>query len=59
MDKPDHPIVIQPWKIRQIQRTKRDVAQIKVGKERGRLVSKAPNILTSRKSANRGSKKKS
>ncbi len=59
MDKPHHPIVIQPWKIRQTQRTKRNVAQVKVGKERGRLVSKAPNVFTSRKTANRGSKKKS
>ncbi len=47
MDKPRHPIVIQPWKIQQTQRTKRNVLQAKLEKERGRLALKAPKILTS------------
>ncbi len=57
MDKPHHPIVIQPWKIRQTQRTERNV-QVEMGKEHGRLVSKAPKILTSKKTREQGSKKK-
>ncbi len=59
MDKPHHPIVIQPWKIRQTQRTKGNVPRVKMGKEHGRLVPKAPKILTSKKTGKQGSKKKS
>ncbi len=58
MDKPHHPIVIQPWKIRRTQRTERNV-QVKMGKEHAQLVSKAPKIVTSKKNREQGSKKKS
>ncbi len=59
MDKPRHPIVIQPWKIRQTQRTKQNVPQVEMGKERRRLVSRVPKILTSKKTREQGSTKKS
>ncbi len=59
MDKPHHPVVIQPWKIRQTQQSERNVPQVKMGKERGRLASKAPKILTSKKTRAQASKKKS
>jgi hypothetical protein len=57
MDKPCHPLVIQPWKIQQSQRAKRKAAPVKTGKERGRLNSKAPQILTSKKTREQDSKK--
>lgn len=55
MDKPRHPLVIQPWKIQQ--RAKRNVPPVKAGKERGRLDSKGPKMLTSKKIREQGSKK--
>ncbi len=58
MDKPHHPIVIQPWKIRRTERTERNV-QVKMGTEHGQLVSKVPKIVTSKKNREQGSKKKS
>ena len=59
MDKRHHPIVIQPWKIPQTQRTKRDVPQVNMGKEHGRLAPKAPNTVTLKKAREQDSKKKS
>ena len=56
MDKPRHPLVIQPWKIQQSQRAKRKATPVKTGKERA-LNSKAPQILTSKKTRERGSEK--
>jgi len=55
MDKPRHPLVIQPWKIQQSQRAKRKAAPVKTGKERG-LNSKA-QILTSKKTREQDSEK--
>jgi len=57
MGKPCHPLVIQPWKIQQTQRAKRNVPPVKTGKERERLDSKGPKILTSKKIREQGSKK--
>jgi hypothetical protein len=57
MDKPRHPLVIQPWKIQQTQRAKRNVPPVKTGRERGRLESKGPKILTSKKTRKQGSKR--
>ena len=56
MDKPRHPIVIQPWKIQQSQRAKRRATQVKTGKERGPN-PKAPQILASKKTREQDSKK--
>lgn len=56
MDKPRHPLVIQPWKIQQSQQAKRKATPVKTGKERG-LNSKAPQILTAKKTRKQDSKK--
>ena len=55
MDKPRHPLVIQPWKIQQSQQAKRKATPVKTGKERG-LNSKAPQILTAKKTREQDSK---
>ena len=57
MDKPRHPFVSRPWKIQQTQRTKRNLPPIKAGKEHGRIDSKPPKILYSKKTREQGSKK--
>jgi hypothetical protein len=56
MDKPRHPLVIQPWKIQQSQRTKWNAPSVKTGRECGRLGSKRPKTLTSKKTREEGSK---
>ena len=53
MDKPRHPLVTRPWKIQQTQRTKYKLPPIKTGKEHGRVDSKPPKILYSKKPASR------
>ena len=57
MDKPRHPLVTRPWKIPQTQRTKCNLPPIKTGKEHGRVDSKPPKILYSKKTREQGSKK--
>ena len=57
MDKPRHPLVTCPWKIQQTQRTKCNLPPIKTGKEHGRVDSKPPKILYSKKTREQGSKK--
>jgi hypothetical protein len=57
MDKPRHPLVTRPWKIQQTQRTKCNLPPVKTGKEHGRVDSKAPKILSSKKTREQGSKK--
>ena len=52
MDKPHHPIVIQPWKIRQTQRTERNV-QVKMGKGVGGSFRRRQRSLLRRKPASR------
>jgi len=56
MDKPSHPLVVQPWKIQQSQQAKRKATPVQTGKERG-LNSKAPQILTAKKTREQDSKK--
>jgi hypothetical protein len=57
MDKPRHPPVTRPWKIQQTQRTKCNLPPIKTGKGHGRVDSKPPKILYSKKTREQGSKK--
>jgi hypothetical protein len=56
MDKPRHPLVVQPWKIHQSQQAKRKPTPVKTGKERG-LNSKAPQILAAKKTREQDSEK--
>jgi hypothetical protein len=57
MDKPRHPLVVQPWKIQQSQRAKWSAPPVKTGKERGRLGSKKLKNPTPKKTRGEGSKK--
>jgi hypothetical protein len=57
MDKPRHPLVTRPWKIQQTQRAKCNLPLVKTGKEHGRIDSKPPKILNSKKTCEQGSKK--
>ncbi len=42
MDKPCHPFVIRPWKIRQVQPAKWNAPPVKTGKKHRPLDSKGP-----------------
>ncbi len=57
MDKPCHPFVIRPWKIRQVQRAKWNAPPVKTGKKHGPLDSKGPKIVSSKKTRGQGSRK--
>lgn len=51
------PLVTRPWKIQQTQRTKRNLPPVQREKRDGRDDSKTPEILYSKKTRERGSKK--
>ena len=59
MDKPRHPLVVQPWKIQQSQRGKWNAPPVKTGKERGRLGSEKLKTPTPKKTRGEGSRRRS